>query len=196
MPFYVRRDATSPIMGPLTKEKVEQLIERGRFDGSSLVSGDGKEWHECSETNLFRHLFGLEDTDGYAGQLVEIEDAESYNAAPVPSLAESPAGPPQVAGVYLPHPSYAGPVSGGPAGQSYSGMSTAAFVLSLCGLLLFGPILGTLAVVFSAIALSGMSKSQNVEGKSMAIAALVIGIIDIVFGFFWGLFWFAFLFGL
>lgn len=59
-------------------------------------------------------------------------------------------------------------------------MAGAAMILSICGLVLFGFITGLLAVIFAGIALSGMRQTGDNEGRGMAIAGLVLGIIDIV----------------
>ncbi len=62
-----------------------------------------------------------------------------------------------------------------------NGMALAGFISSLAGLLIFGFILGTLAVIFSAIGLSKIKKDPSKwKGRGMAIAGLVIGVIDII----------------
>jgi hypothetical protein len=62
-----------------------------------------------------------------------------------------------------------------------NGMALAGFICSLAGLLLFGFILGTLAVIFSAIGLGKINKDPaKWKGKGMAIAGLIIGVVDIV----------------
>jgi hypothetical protein len=55
-----------------------------------------------------------------------------------------------------------------PTGQSHQGMAIAGFVLSFFGLL------AVLGLIFSLIALSGMNKSGNNEGRGLAIAGIVI----------------------
>lgn len=54
-----------------------------------------------------------------------------------------------------------------------NGLAIAGFVISLVGLVVFGIILGIVAVVFGAISL-------NSQRRGFAIAALIIGIVDIV----------------
>jgi hypothetical protein len=63
-------------------------------------------------------------------------------------------------------------------------MAIGGFVCSLIGIFSFycAPLLGILGLIFSGIALSGMSKSGNPDGKGMAVAGLVIGIIDVAGG--------------
>lgn len=62
-----------------------------------------------------------------------------------------------------------------------NGMAIAGFVCSLVGLFLFGFITGVLAIIFSAIGLGKIKKDPSKwEGKGMAIAGLIIGIVDII----------------
>lgn len=105
-------------------------------------------------------------------------DSSAVPARQVPSLA------------HLFSMKYAQPVSRDNAGEkSYRGMATAAMVLSICGLFCFGMITGVLAIIFAGIALSGMSRTGNDDGKGMAITGLVLGIIDVVGWVFWWMFW-------
>jgi len=50
-------------------------------------------------------------------------------------------------------------------------------------ILAFGLVADILAIVFAGMALSGMSKSGDSEGQGVAIAGLIVGILDILFGF-------------
>lgn len=59
------------------------------------------------------------------------------------------------------------------------GFAVAGFVCSLVGLIVFGIPLGILSVVFSGIALGRLKTNPNQAGKGMAIAGLVLGILDI-----------------
>jgi len=62
-----------------------------------------------------------------------------------------------------------------------NGMALTGFICSLVGLFLFGFILGVLAIIFSAIGLGKIKKDPTKwKGKGMAIAGLIIGIVDIV----------------
>lgn len=63
--------------------------------------------------------------------------------------------------------------------KKFSGKGIAGFVLSLVGLFIFGIPCGILGVVFSSIAMKE-TKTKNLRGKGLAIAGLVISIIDIV----------------
>ena len=65
--------------------------------------------------------------------------------------------------------------------QSGNGPAIAGLVCGLVGLLVFAPILGPLAVIFGGI---GWSKAnRGAKHKGLAIAAVVLGIVDIVL---WG----------
>jgi len=62
-----------------------------------------------------------------------------------------------------------------------NGSALAGFILSLVGLFIFGFILGVLAIIFSAIGLGKIKKDPaKWKGKGMAIAGLIIGIVDII----------------
>ena len=60
------------------------------------------------------------------------------------------------------------------------GMAVASLILGLVGLIVFGYIAGTLAIVFGAIALSRIKKNPGQKGMGMAVAGLVLGILDVV----------------
>jgi thiol:disulfide interchange protein len=63
--------------------------------------------------------------------------------------------------------------------QPTNGMAIAGFVLSMigCGF--------PVGLILSSIALGQFKKDPNQKGKGLAIAGLVIGIISVVFGFFY-----------
>lgn len=64
-----------------------------------------------------------------------------------------------------------------------NGKATTALVLGLVGLILFGFILGVLAIVFASIAKSEISRQPRAFTNSgAATAGLVLGIVDIVAG--------------
>jgi predicted RNA-binding Zn-ribbon protein involved in translation (DUF1610 family) len=70
-------------------------------------------------------------------------------------------------------------------GQSYNGMAVTSMVTGIVaypGLCVYawpGIILSIIAIIFGGIALSGMRRSGNDEGKGMAIAGLVLGLVVI-----------------
>lgn len=63
--------------------------------------------------------------------------------------------------------------------QEYGGLALAGFICSLVGVFLFGLILGIVGLVLSSVALSGMKRVGNHNGKGFATAGLVIGIVDV-----------------
>jgi hypothetical protein len=67
--------------------------------------------------------------------------------------------------------------------QKSNGAATAGLVCSLIGLLLFPWLLGLLGIIFSIV---GLNKStEEYSGRGAAVAGLIIGIIDILWGFVW-----------
>jgi hypothetical protein len=68
-----------------------------------------------------------------------------------------------------------------PDDQRTNGMALAGFICSLVGLFIFGVVLGVLGIIFSAIGLGKIAKdSSRWKGKGMAIAGLVVGVVDII----------------
>lgn len=66
-------------------------------------------------------------------------------------------------------------------GPATNGFAIAGFVVSLVGLFILGIPLGILAIVFSGIAMAKISKHRDTQkGMGLAIAGLVIGIVDII----------------
>lgn len=62
-----------------------------------------------------------------------------------------------------------------------NGFAVAGFVCAVVGVFVAGFLLGTLGVVFSAIAMNKIKKNpEKFKGKGMAIAGLVIGIVAVV----------------
>ena len=84
-------------------------------------------------------------------------------------------------------PYFRGPAAGSlAAGPSRSnGKATAALVLGLVGLVLFGFILGLLAMVFAFIAIKEMESAPpaTFSNRGSATAGLILGIIDVVLWF-------------
>ncbi|MGO9115728.1 MAG: DUF4190 domain-containing protein [Thermoguttaceae bacterium] len=65
-------------------------------------------------------------------------------------------------------------------GKGYQGFAVTSMVLGIVGIFAFcfGILFGVLAVIFGGVALNGMTRSRNSEGKGMAITGLVLGIIE------------------
>lgn len=61
-----------------------------------------------------------------------------------------------------------------------SGMAIGGFVCSLIGFFVMGVVLGIIAISLGAAALNHMKTFPNEKGKGLAIASIVIGIIDII----------------
>ena len=61
-----------------------------------------------------------------------------------------------------------------------SGMAVAGFVFSLFGIFIAGLICGTLGLIFSLLALKMIIKDETIKGNGLAVAGLVISIIDVV----------------
>ncbi|MBE7076296.1 MAG: DUF4190 domain-containing protein [Clostridiales bacterium] len=64
--------------------------------------------------------------------------------------------------------------------KKFSGKAIAGFVLSLAGIVFAGMICGIIGLILSSIALKNIKNNENLRGKGLAIAGLVISIIDIV----------------
>jgi hypothetical protein len=73
-------------------------------------------------------------------------------------------------------------------GKGYNGMAVTSLVLGivaypgLCMYVLPGVIFAIKAIIFGCIALSGMNKSGNAEGKGMAITGIILGIVPLALG--------------
>ncbi len=67
-------------------------------------------------------------------------------------------------------------------GQSYQGFAITSMVLGILALFTacFGIVFGIVAVIFAVVANNGMNKSKNYEGKGMATAGMVTGILGAV----------------
>ena len=148
--YYARGDVQ---MGPVPQAALRQLIATAAIGPGDLVWREGfAAWRP-------------------AGEIVELFPPQppyrSANPPAAPSLSAMPPAYP-VAPMPVGYSSMAYPVSH-PTGQSYNGFAIAGFVLSLTF-----PLLG---LIFSWIALNGMKKSGNIEGKGLATAGMIISSI-------------------
>ena len=66
-------------------------------------------------------------------------------------------------------------------GASFAGQARTSLILGLAGLLL-GVIPGIIAIVFASIAFNGMSETGNDEGRGMAVAGMILGLVDVIGG--------------
>ena len=70
-----------------------------------------------------------------------------------------------------------------------NGAATASLVLALVGLIIVPMLLGLLAVIFGGV---GASKdAKQYRGQGAAVAGLIIGVVDII----WGIVWFRIFIG-
>ena len=67
-------------------------------------------------------------------------------------------------------------------GQSYQGFAVTSMILGIVAPVTgrFGIVIGIVAIIFSSVAKNGMTKSRNLEGKGMATAGMVMGILAAV----------------
>jgi hypothetical protein len=107
--------------------------------------------------------------------------ALSNQNAIAPQTPVAPQTPPYRQAGYV--PPYAANVGGVYSGPSQQGMAIAGLVLAF-----FMPLLG---LIFSLIALSGMKKNRNDEGRGLAVAGLVISLIWIALACVWFLLFFV-----
>ena len=77
----------------------------------------------------------------------------------------------------------------GPGWPSYQGFAITSMILGILALIscYCGPIFGIAAIIFAVVANNGMKTSGNLNGKGMATAGLVMGIIGTVLGIIWAI---------
>lgn len=160
--------------GPVPLQAIQEMVRGGQIQPNTLVWRQGMpNWVTASQVP---ELFA---------------PAVSQHPAPQAHYPYAPQNPP--GGPYAPPtgahgvpeaPYYPHPVTMGyaMAGKSYSGFAITSLVLSLIGLLFCGFIVGIAAIIFGVVALNGMNASGNREGRGMAIAGVVIGVLDILVG--------------
>jgi hypothetical protein len=169
--------------GPVDTATLKRMAIDGQLDPNDLIWREGlAQWVRASTAK------------GLYPQPVESPDDDFtiMPATPVAVARSVPPPPPSYDFQVLPHNAapqqsvvIAQTLIHAPAETSHRGMAIAALVLSICGLFCFGFITGLLAVIFAAVALSGMGKTRNDDGKGMAITGLVLGIIDIIGWLIW-----------
>jgi len=173
----------APEEEPALKEIQADDLE-GLAEGEQITSDQMKNLRPCTNCG---HLCAVD------AQICPSCGGEPFLAAqPEPAPTSPPAETASGAMVHQPQTMPAGRHTGpgvtylgdvGPPPQARarktSGMAVASFVLSLCGFLCAGFILGLLAVIFGGVALSAINKDPRLGGKGLATAGLVIGIIDL-----------------
>lgn len=65
-------------------------------------------------------------------------------------------------------------------GKSYKGLAITSLVLALVGLVVFGLILDPIAVVLGLIARHKMRSANNDDGRGVALAGIILGILGTV----------------
>ncbi len=152
-------------MGPVGMEILRGMAAAGQLLPGDLIWRQGlSEWIPAGRmVELFPRT-----PASLAPVAADEGDPDNVGFAYTPPLGRSGAG--QSLGYY----------NAGPRGESYKGKATTALVLGLVGLFCFGIITGPLAIVFGGMALSGMGLTGNQDGRGMAIAGLVMGILDTV----------------
>jgi hypothetical protein len=74
------------------------------------------------------------------------------------------------------------PAAGGYPQSRRSGKAIASLVLGIVGLIVFGVIMGALAIIFGVMALSDIKRDPGLGGRGMAQAGLITGIIGFLGG--------------
>jgi len=165
---------------PRLKEMQPEALE-GLAEGEQVTAGETSNLRPCMNCG---HMCAVDaQVCPSCGEEPISAPRPSPSATSQPTLATPPQTP-QTAPTgqaAAPAVTYLGNVGPFPQAREpkTSGMAIASFVLSLCGFFCAGMILGTLAVIFGGVALSKISGNPQLGGKGMAIAGLVIGIIDL-----------------
>jgi hypothetical protein len=148
--------------GPVTLEALQGLVQDGRVGPRNLVWTEGmKDWQEAQTVAELRPPVP--------------PSQETGRSAPVPPPPPSSASSPRPINYHTPIPR---------SPSTYKGIAIASFVVALVGLLLacvgVGFIFGIIALVLSIVAMSGMKRGGNPDGQGLAIAGMVIAIIDLL----------------
>jgi len=152
--------------GPVSADQLRQMAATGQVAPNELVWREGMaNWQPIGS----------------------VPDLGAAAAPPAAAPADPYAPPYQQPGAAYPQPGFQ-QMGYAPTSQSYNGMAIAALVCGLVGLAC-GIILGIIAIILGVIARNGMRKSGNMQGYGLALAGVILGIIDIVshgiFNFFW-----------
>ena len=90
MAIYLRQDDFSPILGPFTSERAEELLRKGRFDADALVSNDKRTWYPAGRTGAFAHIFQSLGPPPPGDAMAEIAQAtSSLTKASAPATSAS-----------------------------------------------------------------------------------------------------------
>lgn len=64
--------------------------------------------------------------------------------------------------------------------KKVNGLAVASFVCSMVGIVVFGIIMGILAICFGAVSLNRTKYFPEETGKGFAVAGIVVGIIEVI----------------
>jgi hypothetical protein len=146
--------------GPVSEDQMRQMVASGQVGGPDLIWRDGMaNWLPVSQVPEF----------GGGG-------APAAAAAPAYGAPQPQYGQPAPVG----YGGY-GPPPGAMGGPSAAKDAQTAMICSIVGLVCFGIILGPIGLIKGLNAKKKMAATGNFEGQGMATAAIIIGIIDIVF---------------
>ena len=91
---------------------------------------------------------------------------QNYNAQPNNNVQQN----------YNAQPNYNGQV----APKKTNGLAVASFVCSMVGIVIFGIVMGILAICFGAAGLNRAKTFPQEGGRGLAIAGIVVGIIEVI----------------
>ncbi len=157
--------------GPVPHATVRQLLATGELAPTDLVWTTGMaEWAEARTV------------DSLTPEPVRAPEPPPAQSTPPPvpppSWGQPP--PPPRPGPFGQHPGYPSPFGA----RSQHGRATGAFVCGLLSLVCspagIGLILGIVAMIMASNATSEMARTNNFEGRGLAKAGFILGIIGIV----------------
>jgi hypothetical protein len=158
-------------VGPVAKADLQARIAAGQVGPQDHVWRDGMpNWLPISSVPELSGGAGPADPYGQ----------QPYAQQPHPQQQPYPqqgAYPQQGYGQPVGYGGYQAPM--GPRAGAQNGKAITGFVLAIVGLLCGNIILGPIAIVLGAIAMNGM-KNGDTKGKGFAIAAIIIGVLDII----------------
>lgn len=184
-------------VGPWSYEKVRHALQTGEIHSLYQILVDGA-WHPLRDH--LEHLDALnaqnsrETAEAATAALRQVYEqqlnTEKAEAAKLRKELDSNRDAQWIPGPAHPPPFPPSQPHSGP--KRTSGLAIACFVLSLCN---FVPginfVSWLLSIVFGHVALSQIHRDEDLGGRGLAIAGLAITYSLMVFGFLFGLFWFA-----
>lgn len=157
--------------GPVSMDVVRQLITSGQLLGQDLA------WREGM--NQWQPVHSIPELTSHLPTQAPPVQGTLPPASPVPPPTMATPVQPNYSAQPTPFNSSGTPTN--PKGSCQSGMASASLVMAIFGLFCGRLVFGILAIVFASVAHGGMRRCGNFEGKGMATAGLIIGIVDVVF---------------